>query len=81
MDKVTHIPEGFPIYGKYVIAYFKDGVLHENVSALAVEIGAESDLSSLTGLAPGSIAFTAGNKNAWQLDVDGETWEPMYTEG
>lgn len=80
--KITHIPEGFQIYGNFVIAFLKDGVLHENVSAVAVEIGAESDLSTLTGLVePGSIAFTAGAKNAWQLGVDGETWEPMFTEG
>lgn len=30
--------------------------------------------SALVGLPVGSAAYTCGWKEAWQLDVDGETW-------
>ena len=47
----------------------------ENPGSITVMI---SDDDELTGLAEkvgtGTIAYTAGWQNAWQLDLDGETW-------
>lgn len=43
----------------------------------SVLISSESALSDLTGYPPGTIAFTAGYKSMWQLDLDGETWVDM----
>lgn len=39
----------------------------------AVMVKDETELTNLTGYAPGTIAFTAGYKKMWQLDFDG-TW-------
>lgn len=80
MDERSYTPGGFPVWGKYTMSFLKDGVLHKNVEAQAVEISQASDRSQLVGLAPGSIVFTTGCKNAWQLDVDGTTWVEMFTE-
>lgn len=80
MSKVSLTPDGFPIFGKFTIGYVKDGDFYDNVDAVAVEVSSQSDLSALTGVQPGSIAFTAGCKNAWQLDVDGSTWKVLFTE-
>lgn len=80
MDERSYTPSGFPVWMRYAVSYFKDGVLHKNAEAQAVEISQASDRSQLVGLAPGSIVFTTGLKNAWQLDVDGTTWAEMFTE-
>ena len=45
-----------------------------------VLVTGESQLSELTGFEPGSIAFTAGYANMWQLDPDG-TWQVIVQEG
>ena len=43
----------------------------------SVMVSSESDLDGLTGYPSGTIAFTAGYKKMWQLDVDGTTWVDM----
>lgn len=51
-----------------------DGALVAGSEASAVMITSEDDLEELAGLVqPGSIAFTAGMTDAWQLGADG-TW-------
>lgn len=42
----------------------------------AVMVKDETELANLTGYAPGTIAFTAGYKAMWQLDLDGN-WETI----
>lgn len=52
-----------------------DGALVTGKEAMAVMVTDEDDLTALAGeVNPGSIAFTAGFKQAWQLKADG-TWE------
>ncbi len=52
--------------------YVKDGKLYENVPITAVMIESPSDLNSLEGFYPGSIAYVAGFTSMWQLGADGE---------
>ena len=40
-------------------------------------VESESKLASIPNAEPGDIAFTAGFKKVWQLDVDGQTWTSM----
>lgn len=68
-------------YGKVInmgeVKYVKDGDLYTGRTADAVMVEDEDDLTGLTGiLNPGSIAFTAGYKEMWQLAADG-TWVDM----
>lgn len=47
----------------------------ENTGSITVMVSDESDLEDLAGqVGAGTIAYTAGWQNAWQLDLDGETW-------
>lgn len=57
--------------GSYV---YQNGAIHVLHPKIEIMVSSESDLSALTEqLAPGSIAYTAGNVNRWQLGLDG-TW-------
>lgn len=51
-----------------------DGNLVVMANARCILIGSSADLTSITdiGLAPGSVAHTAGWAAAWELDVDGQ---------
>ena len=52
-----------------------DGTLIRQSPCSAVMVRTSSDLSDLIGIvAPGSIAFTAGGGDKWQLSAAG-TWE------
>lgn len=53
--------------------YYQGGVLYEHVPLVQVLIGSESDLNSLTNMRAGTIAYTAGVRQIWQLGTDG-TW-------
>ena len=55
------------------VDYVKDGVLYKGNVADSVMIESLDDLSGLTDLCPGSIAYTAGYKRMWQLNAAG-TW-------
>ena len=55
------------------VDYVKDGVLYKGNVAESVMVESSEDLSSLTGLTPGSIAYTAGFESIWQLDAS-NTW-------
>lgn len=52
--------------------YVKNGELYENAPITAVMIESSSDLDSLEGLQPGSVAYVAGFTSMWQLGADGE---------
>lgn len=56
-----------------------DGNLHIHVKKVEVMVTAKSDLDSLTGYPPTTIAYTAGLANVWQLAADG-TWEAIVEE-
>lgn len=54
--------------------YVKDGVLYGGAYVGVVMVESESDLDSLPDTyQPGSLAFTAGYQQMWQLAADG-TW-------
>lgn len=53
--------------------YIKDGVVYKNAPMKTVMVEEYSDTSSLTGYEPGTIAYTAGFTNMWQLSANG-TW-------
>lgn len=62
------------------MAYVKDGELYRGREGTAVMVESSGDLEVLAGiLNPGSIAFTAGFGNAWQLNTAGE-WVQWMTE-
>ncbi len=73
MNQVVVTPSGASTRTSALLDYVKDGVLHVNSEARAVCVTGENDLAQLTGYSPGSIAFTAGYRNIWQLGADG-TW-------
>ena len=52
--------------------FVKDGKLHENAQITSVMVESSSDLESLEGYFPGSVAYTAGFTSMWQLDADGQ---------
>lgn len=54
------------------MGYTKDGELHKHSSASSIMITGSSELSTLTGCEPGSVAFTAGFENMWQLNASGQ---------
>ena len=56
-----------------------DGDMHIHVKKCEVMVTAKSDLDSLSGYEPSTIAYTAGLKNIWQLGADG-TWEAIVEE-
>ena len=56
-----------------------DGDVHIHVKSCEVMVTAKSDLDSLSGYEPSSIAYTAGFKNIWQLGADG-TWVAIVEE-
>lgn len=51
----------------------RDGVLTKDTPTSSILVGSQSDLNSLEGITAGSIAFTAGFANMWQLSPAG-TW-------
>lgn len=53
------------------VDYVKDNVLYKGNVADSVMVSSSDDLSSLTGLMPGSIAYTAGFGSMWQLNASG----------
>lgn len=55
-----------------------DGNLITPVPAQSIMVSSSSDLSSLD-CAPGTVAYTAGFGNMWQLAADG-TWAPIVEE-
>ena len=66
-----------PNYCDYIDA---DGNLAQNVQAGSVMVTKESDLLKLTNYAPGSIAYTAGFLEMWQLSADGVTWVSLIDD-
>ena len=63
------------------VAYMKDGDLMRGREAAAVMVESSDDLTALAALVnPGSIAFTAGMGNIWQLKADG-TWQNVAEVG
>lgn len=58
---------------------YVNGELKAMNPAIEVMISSEDDLPGLTGLAPGSWAYIAGNAQRWQLGMDG-TWVAEGTQ-
>ena len=56
-----------------------NGDMHLHVKTPNVMVRNYSDLSGLTVYTPGTIAFTAGYNNMWQLDASG-TWKVIVEE-
>jgi len=56
-------------------SYVKDGDIYKHVLPFSIMIESENDLEDLSSddYPPGSIAFTAGYVNMWQLSAAG-TW-------
>lgn len=55
------------------------GNLVKNDDAKMVMVRSKADLDLLEGYRPGTIAYTAGFKNMWQLDTGGE-WQTIVEE-
>lgn len=81
MSKVSLTPDVFPVFGKFTIGYVKDGDFYDNVDAVAVEVSSQSDLSALTGVQPGSIAFTAGCKTVTKRNITNNGAKGMMNHG
>lgn len=63
------------------IGYVKDGKLFQDASAPVIQIESQSQLSDIANIpecGPGTIAYTAGWKAAWQLKSNGIDWEQMF---
>ena len=63
--------------------YMKDGELcpgDKLNDRTPIQVESKSDLANLTDTFTGTIAYTAGFKNMWQLAADG-TWEAIVEEG
>lgn len=56
-----------------------NGDIHIHVKNCEVMVTAKSDLASLSGYEPSTIAYTAGFKNIWQLGADGN-WVAIIEE-
>ena len=59
-----------------VTDYIENVVAHNSNVMHSVMVESESDLASLDNYAVGSIAYTAGFGNMWQLSASGE-WVEM----
>ena len=57
------------------VDYVQNGTLVLGADARSVLIGSSADLTQLTDLTPGSIAYTAGFASMWQLGANGEWTE------
>lgn len=62
-----------------LVDYVADGELHKNSLVKNVMVESESDLDELSSYGVGTIAYTAGLKDVWQKDADGE-WQSMTEE-
>ncbi len=51
--------------------------IRRGVPTTAVMVRSESDLSGLSGYAPGTIAYMAGYTHMWQLSAGGD-WISMF---
>ena len=56
-----------------------DGNIHVHVKTTDILVTSKADLDNLTGYHPGSVAYTAGFGNMWQLDANGE-WQAIIEE-
>lgn len=58
--------------------YVKNGKVYQNIQMYTIQVESESDLALLSdySYAPGTIAHTAGWKQAWELNTSG-TWVDM----
>lgn len=56
-----------------------DGNIHVHVKTTDILVTSKADLDNLTGYKPGSVAYTAGFGNMWQLDASGE-WQTIIEE-
>ena len=54
------------------MGYVKNGKLYKHSAASSVMVGSSSELSVLSNCEPGTIAFTAGFENMWQLNASGQ---------
>lgn len=57
----------------------QNGNIIKNDDAKMVMVRNKSDLDLLNDYRPGTIAYTAGFKNMWQADADGE-WQTIVEE-
>lgn len=80
MNQVVVTPSGSSTRTSALLDYVQNGVLHVNSEARAVCVTGQNDLAELTGYSPGSIAFTAGYKNIWQLGADGAWVDLLESE-
>lgn len=61
------------------IDFVKNGMLHVGAESKSILVNTESELAGLTDCAPGTIAFTAGFADMWQLNTSGN-WIPLGGE-
>lgn len=72
-------PNGEDVYVADVVSdtgnmdYVLNGVVIKDAPTKAVMVTAQSDLANLTGYEAGTIAYTAGFSDMWQLNASG-TW-------
>ena len=59
------------------IDYIKDDMLYIGANLRSVLVSSESDLPNLTDYEPGTLAFTVGYKDMWQLGLDG-SWVSLF---
>lgn len=76
MLKPKNIPESNASYVDVVntvgdMGFVKDGKLYKHSDATSIMVNSSSELASLA-CEPGSVAFTAGFENMWQLDASGQ---------
>jgi len=63
------------------VDYVQNGQLYRGGNAPSVMVTAKADLAQLPDIyPPGTVAYTCGFKNMWQLGADGE-WAVITEEG
>ena len=71
-----HIDNAYPVVNAGGLTdYVKDGVLYTGAPLSLVMVDSESQLGDLEGYGPGTIAYTAGFEDMWQMDADGNWTE------
>lgn len=81
MTQEIEFPAGRVTGTSAIVDYVQDGVLHVSATTRSVCVASRADLASLPKeYPPGSVAFTAGFKELWQLDATG-AWVDMIGGG
>lgn len=75
---IPHTNPGMKPYedrSKFTNYVFDGTSIVEVAGSIVTMVSGEDELTDLAAVCkPGTIAYKAGWKEAWQLDTDGETW-------